>query len=512
MSVKRSTPAQECLKMQLARLHAELHSLVVRRDLPCADGSEQGKILKVRKEIITCEKEIKKKEQQMKYSQKYRQKVKNNLDQLRVQCPAVAKDLPSSSPGRKPIQYHQEGLLQTIADIAMFGASAEERRRCEVVRTCRTLDDLHKALVEKGYNISRSATYLRLLPKKSNSIEGRRHVTTVPVKLKRPEADHHKAHIDQHFCVSTIKNLQTIASILGPDQVFYLSQDDKARVPIGLTAANKQSPLLMHVEYKVSLPDHDFPVASGHKLIPSVYACCVIKEDKIGEPEAVTYSGPTYIAIRCAKYCSSTTCTHFADFERLLSLEIFKNFLKDANDEIKPVIIISTDGGPDENPRFSKVISHAIKIFQKHNLDGLFLMTNAPGRSAFNPVERRMAPLSKELVGLVLPHDSYGTHLNGTKTVDLALEKQNLKKAGETLSEIWNNVVINEHKVVAEYIEPTKACLIPVEPDLNRWYIDHVRESRYLLQVCFVQYQSLNLSYISQKFTLFMTRCPFIYL
>lgn len=48
----------------------------------------------------------------------------------------------------------------------------------------------------------------------------------------------------------------------------FLSQDDKARVVIGLAAANKQAPILMHVEYKVSLPDHDWVVAQRHKLIP----------------------------------------------------------------------------------------------------------------------------------------------------------------------------------------------------------------------------------------------------
>ena len=36
-----------------------------------------------------------------------------------------------------------------------------------------------------------------------------------------------------------------------PDYVCYLSQDDKARVPIGLPAAKKQTPILMHIEYKV---------------------------------------------------------------------------------------------------------------------------------------------------------------------------------------------------------------------------------------------------------------------
>ena len=66
----------------------------------------------------------------------------------------------------------------------------------------------------------------------------------------------------QKFYVSTIEHLEEISSTLGPNEVCFICQDDKARVPIGLTAANKQSPLLMHVEYRVSLPDHDWVVAA----------------------------------------------------------------------------------------------------------------------------------------------------------------------------------------------------------------------------------------------------------
>ena len=42
--------------------------------------------------------------------------------------------------------------------------------------------------------------------------------------------------------------------------------DDKAKVPIGVTTANKQSPLIMHVNYEMHLPDHDFVKATKHKL------------------------------------------------------------------------------------------------------------------------------------------------------------------------------------------------------------------------------------------------------
>lgn len=288
-------------------------------------------------------------------------------------------------------------MLNTIIELATFGASAEERRRCEALHSCRTLTDLHDRLIELGYQISRSATYIRLLPKRYTILERKRHVITVPVKLSRPEADHHYAHLDQQFCNATIRFLETIASILGPHQVSFISQDDKARVPIGLTAANKQAPLLMHVEYCVSLPDHDWVLAAKHKLIPSVYAGCVIKENAIGRPEAVTYTGPTYISIRSGKHSSSTASTHAEDFQKLTNLEIFREIMRDETETIKPVMMISTDGGPNENPRYPKVIAHTINHFIKYDLDIIFVFTNAPGRSTFNRVEKRMAPLSREL-------------------------------------------------------------------------------------------------------------------
>ncbi|XP_065172504.1 uncharacterized protein [Atheta coriaria] len=111
--------------------------------------------------------------------------------------------------------------------------------------------------------------------------------------------------------------------------------------------------------------------------------------------------------------------------------------------------------------------------------------TNAPGRSAFNRVERRRAPLSRELSGLILPHDSYGNHLDEQgRTKDHDLEKKNFQKAAEVLSEVWKKMVIDGHDVVAEYVEPDDKAESFV-PDLPspQWCSEHVRESQYLLQV-----------------------------
>ena len=118
---------------------------------------------------------------------------------------------------------------------------------------------------------------------------------------------------------------------------------------------------------------------------------------------------------------------------------------------MKPVLVITVNGGPDENPRYQKVIETAVYHFVQNNLDAYFIATNVPGRSAFNLVERRMAPLSKELSGLVLPHDKYGSHLDDQGlTIDTDLEKKNFAFAGSTLAEIWSQTVVDSHPIVAE--------------------------------------------------------------
>ena len=96
-----------------------------------------------------------------------------------------------------------------------------------------------------------------------------------------------------------------------------------------------------------------------------------------------------------------------------------------------------------------------------------------------------MAPLSKELTGLILPHDRYGSHLNKRGiTIDTDLEK-NFQFAGNTLAEIWSQLIVDNFPTVAEFINPTKSELDEKQM-LSRdqkWYDVHVRTSQYLTQI-----------------------------
>jgi hypothetical protein len=378
--------------------------------------------------------------------------------------------------GRPRLETDQPLLLKTIIDIASVGSSTDERRRSEMIRTCKTLDDLTESLNEKGFSISRTATYLRLLPRRSLSEEGKRHVVTVPVRLKKPEYSARKFHLDRSFAAASINLIKDLLVIFGPVNCFFLSRDDKAKVTLGLPAANKPSPVLMHLDYMIKLPDHDFTPAPNHKLCPSVYGACVINDSKI------TYSGPTYIAIRSTKHCKSNAQTHAIDFEKLITLDSFIDILCDGPGLLKAIGAFSVDGGPDQNLRYPAVVNVVVNQFIQHDMDALFIMTNAPHHSAYNPVERCMAPLSHDVSGLILKHDFYGSHLDAkAETIDRDLELRNFEKAGQTLAEVWSKTVIDGFPVIAEYIAPKQ--LIQYEEPQEKWKYDHIHQSQYLTQI-----------------------------
>ncbi|KAE8742214.1 hypothetical protein FOCC_FOCC012228 [Frankliniella occidentalis] len=232
------------------------------------------------------------------------------------------------------------------------------------------------------------------------------------------------------LAVNTITQLGTPFFVGQPP---VLQEDFATCVPAAQALVRERRPYLNPPPY------NNFVIRSRHKLTPSVYALHKILPDKCGQKAA-------------------------SDFEHLLTIPACEEFMK-ADGVAKPVLMISADGSPDENPRYKKVIQHGIEHFRKHDLDAIFVFTNAPGRSTFTKVERRMAPLSKALFG-VLPYDHFGSHLD----------------ARTVLSEIWSEMVIDGHPVEASYVYPNEE-LPDVTEMPQRWYVDHVGESKYMSQV-----------------------------
>lgn len=195
------------------------------------------------------------------------------------------------------------------------------------------------------------------------------------------------------------------------------------------------------------MPDHNFPIAPGHKFTPSVYKVLT------ADPSTMlsTYNGPTFIAVRSCKHDGTSAQSHAIDFATMADSPTFAPYLRTGpsiHDPVKPVLIILCDGGPDQNPRFQKTLATSWATFRHYNLDYIVICCNAAGRSAFNPVERTMAPLSRKLSGVILPHDTYGTHLtDGGVTIDENLELKNFNHAGGTLAQLWSTMTIGNYPV-----------------------------------------------------------------
>ena len=224
-------------------------------------------------------------------------------------------------------------------------------------------------------------------------------------------------------------DLINVCKFFGPQPVLFLSNDNKARVPLGLAAASLQAPILMHIEYKVRLPDHNFVVGLHHTLIPSIYGVCKIKKN--GE---LSCSGNTFIRIRSGKHDSSFAHTHTYNVK-----ELFES----SNLPERPILVLFTDGAQDEAPCYPKPLATAIHFFKHLKLDVFLHGVNAAGLSAFNPVERRMGPLSHDIVGVVIPHEKFGSHLDSQgNTIDVELEKKNFFYALQVLANIWSHTVI----------------------------------------------------------------------
>ena len=475
-------PAQERIIKEIGVKEKLLKSLIESRNLGILDEESAATISKrikiVSEEKVKLERELKRKRTVQKATSKYRKLEKERKLTIMRDFPEIAASVNinvHNQPGRPSLDIDQPEMMNDILNIATIGAACSDKRREDLFRSIKTLDDLHEELQKMGYKISRSGTYLRLLPRDASTTEGRRHHNTVPVRLVRPDNNLRKKHPDRIFAKEGFKMGDDIAAFIGPEAALYLSQDDKSSVPLGVTAAKKQSSILMSLRYRVRLPDHDFKVGSKHLLTPSVICICNI-DPKTG----VSYSGPSFVGIRSAKHNGSSAYTHHEDLQRFAEIEKESFLMKGSEIEYKPVVIKGVDGGPDENPRFEKNINMACKTFQDFQLDMLMEVTNAPGLSAYNRAERKMFPLSKALTGVVLPYDTFGSHLDGQgKTVDTDLEEKNFKAAGGVLAEIWDGMKVDGYRITAKYIDEPAGDETREFNATNLFKSKHVLETQY---------------------------------
>jgi len=303
-----------------------------------------------------------------------------------------------------------------------------------------------------------------------------------------------KPHIDEHYCLASVKAARVFAEVFA-DEAIIISQDDKAKVGLGIPAVGRTFKTIQTVNEPVIVEDHDFPVGSKMKLIPSVYL--VINP---ADSSNTLRTGQLSIFIRPEYFIGTSLTTHMVDLESIVSNEEVSITLKKEG-KVRPIWILLVDGGPDENPKHMKNIIQYAHLFRALDLDYLTIRTHAPGQSAYNLVERSMASLSAKLAGITLPVGEFGSHLNSQgNVVDEELARRNFEYSGKKLRDIWKRDDIHGKPVMVEYVDQEKHPFDNTEPLISwEWIENHTQICRYSLDIkkcknreCCSEYRASN--------------------
>ena len=165
-------------------------------------------------------------------------------------------------------------MNKTIVTIDTAGAGAYSGRNIKNLSASLTLDDLWDCLMKNGNEqvcfVTETATKVTRYNRRRKTWK------KCSRKTRHAKNDLKKRHANTNFIFATKEYLKNIAIMFWPDSALLLSIDDKTKVPIGITAATKQAPMVMHMIYEIRLPDHDVAIATSYKLIPSAYVACEI--------------------------------------------------------------------------------------------------------------------------------------------------------------------------------------------------------------------------------------------
>ena len=227
LDAKKRQPKQQEALNALNSTNQRISSLVQLRQMGLSTPENTRELKQLMIERKKAAAQLKRLQLRIKASSRYRNKQRKVIEELYDSRPELRpqlKRLYRRGGGKPRIEEQCPNLLEIIEEIAKSGgARSDDKRRSQTIRPCLTLDDLREKIKQRGYDIKRSTLYYRLLPHRAKSIDGRRHVYTAPVRLRRAQNDEHGKHEDGHFATATIRYIKDLASVFVNDCVFYLS-------------------------------------------------------------------------------------------------------------------------------------------------------------------------------------------------------------------------------------------------------------------------------------------------
>ena len=160
-------PVQDKLKLEMIAKEKILKSLVDSRNLGLLDV-ESATTLTRRIKVLTEEKQVlsrklKRKQIGQKAQKKFRKIEQEKKEKILKDFPQIASSVKLRSQdqvGRPSLDIDQPDMMTDILRIATIGAACSDKRREDLFRSIKTLDDLHNELTRLGYKMSRYVTFI----------------------------------------------------------------------------------------------------------------------------------------------------------------------------------------------------------------------------------------------------------------------------------------------------------------------------------------------------------------
>jgi hypothetical protein len=149
------TKRQDELRCEIDLLNGDLVGLMKRKNTGHITVTQEEELKSKRKKKESLESELKKKKKEQERQKKSRVSKREKISKLCQTHPEVKEALKlRGKTGRPRIEIDQPLFLKAIVDIALHGSAAHEKRRSDVYRSIKTLDDLTDQLKSDGFMVS----------------------------------------------------------------------------------------------------------------------------------------------------------------------------------------------------------------------------------------------------------------------------------------------------------------------------------------------------------------------
>ena len=313
---------------------------------------------------------------------------------IEMEDPDIILDLRKLNSGRKS-QYDTFWEECTKFLQEEVGTAVDDRRHSDIthIATAISVRDFRDQVASKcpeGTCIP-SVEWVRLQfwPKTPHSKRALHHTGRFKVRFRVQQRQFRKDHPDAHYAAGVF-SYQREYAVSVKEHSMFVCLDDKHRIKVGepgfpVAAAERGRRVLQAAGSRFLVGDHDFTKFS---IIPSVALQVSIPDDISGS----WYSGKVSVGMKEGAFEPSSPLRHASELCSLIQLDA----------EVKPILFLYTDGGPDHRLTYVSVQLSLIALFLSLDLDYLCAARTAPFHSWRNPVERIMSivNLGLQCVGL----------------------------------------------------------------------------------------------------------------